>query len=168
MLFRSTAASSASDKGLVIATLLPEITVDADGYYPMEVNLRNVMPGRVLSFWPSADYLKQYVNGDVDVYDAYFLDDSNKVVTKVSGDAAKMKVVPYLEKGKKYDTAFIAVNATTEDLAALVEYNNNNNASDDVKPSSNPSGGCDVGLGFGALAFAVAPLALIGKRKDKK
>ena len=157
-----TAASSASDKGLVIATLLPEMTVDADGYYPMEVNLRNLMPGRVLSFWPSADYLKQYAAGEVKKYDAYFLDENNEVVTKVSGNAAKMKVVPFLEKGKTYDTAFIAVNATTDDLAALEAYNST--VSPDVKPSSNPSGGCDSG--FGALALAVVLPAMLRKRRS--
>ena len=148
----------------MIATLLPEITVDKDGYYPMEVNLRNLMPGRVLSFWPSAEYLNQYAAGEVDEYKAYFLDENNEVVTKVSGDASKMKVVPYLEKGKTYDTAFIAVNATEEDLAALNEYNNST-ASDDEKPSSSPSGGCDAGFGFMALAVVLPWVTAVFRKR---
>ena len=152
----------------MIATLLPEITVDKDGYYPMEVNLRNLMPGRVLSFWPSADYINRYAAGEVGEYDAYFLDENDNVVTKVTGDASKMKVVPYLEKGKKYDTAFIAVNATENDLKALEELaeESNSNSGDDVVSNdvSSPSGGgCDSGLGFAGL-LTLAGLA-VWKRK---
>ena len=150
--------AGANERGLVLATLLPEITVDADGYYPMGVNLRNVTPGRVLSFWPSADYIDRYAAGEVGEYDAYFLDENDNVVTKVTGDASKMKVVPYLEKGKTYDTAFIAVNATENDLKALETLATElNSGSNDSPTSDKGSGGCDAGLGLAGLS-AVIPL----------
>ena len=59
----ASATNSTGGKGVVIATVFPKMTPKATGFFPLKVNLRNLLPGRRLRFWPSVRYFQQAQGG---------------------------------------------------------------------------------------------------------
>ncbi|MBQ9527812.1 MAG: hypothetical protein IJR68_09385 [Fretibacterium sp.] len=163
----ASATNSTGGKGVVIATVFPKMTPKATGFFPLKVNLRNLLPGRKLMFWPSVAYFRGVVSGVVSVAgvrladgegDCYFLDEAGNKVDLVSGDASNMTVVPYLTAGGIYSDAFITVDATSSDKSALEKLaasSDPNNPDNPGSPTSNKgSGGCDAGFaGFLGLTL---------------
>ena len=171
-------ADANDGKGVVIVTVLPKMTPKVSGFFPLKVNLRHLLPGRRVRFWPSVEHFKR-AQGKVSVSlassgqegDYFFLDENGVPTAVVSGDASKMTVVAYLEGGKPYEDAFITADATEADQAALKkleETGSSGNGDPDAAPTSptsdKGSGGCDAGFGAASLAmFTFA--ALIASRK---
>jgi len=170
-------------QGVILVTVFPTMRPTTSGFFPMKANLRNVTPGRRLLFWPSPAAMKanargasitenEEVEGPQEISlaqafamlsasgsegDAFFLDENGNPVTKVTGDASKMQVVPYLEGGKTYDSAFITADATADDLEALKTLASDNTVQENGSVSTNGGGGgCELGLGLGALAALMA------------
>ena len=164
-------ADANGGKGLVIATVFPKMTPKATGFFPLAVNLRNLMPGRTLKFWPSVSYFHQHAQGKTAVSlaagaegDFFFLDEAGNPVSTVSGDASKMTVVPHLTAGKDYTDAFITADATAKDQEALKTLKESamsvNNTT--TPTSDKDGGGCDSG--FGVLA-ALAAVGMIARKR---
>ncbi|MBR1486524.1 MAG: hypothetical protein IJ597_04640, partial [Synergistaceae bacterium] len=112
---------------------------------------------------------------------AFFLDENGNPTSVVSGDASEMTVVAHLTGGKTYDSAFITVDASAADKAAIAKIvedtadstpnSQNNDQNDDSenedKSSSNVSGssaGCEMGFGLWSLAALAAFMKLSKKR----
>lgn len=161
------------NKGMVVATSLPKMTPKASGFFPMAVNLRNLTPGRKLMFWPSVEFFNQRAAAqsqvslaDVSLADDqegkfFFLDEAGNPVSTVSGDAAKMSVVPYLAEGTDYSTAFITADATSNDKTELQTLAEAAQSGGESPTSDKSSGGCDAGFGLaGMLALAAGLLTL--------
>ncbi len=160
--------SGGASNGVTIASSLPTLTPKTTGYFPMKMNLRHLTPGRRVRFWPSAAAFEAAANGgSVSLAaaegSAFFLDGDGNPTTTIKGDASKMTVVPYLEAGKTYDTAFITADATEADAATLNEVVAESGSSE-TKSGSSSSGGCDSGLGALALAAALPLLARKSRR----
>lgn len=149
--------------GVTVATTLPTLKPKYDGYYPMKVNLRHVPPTKKLQLWRSTKDIKDAAGvASVSVSaakDYYFLDENGKVTEKVQGNAANMTVVPYLEAGETYDSAFITVEATADDQKALETYA----AAEPENPETSSSGG-GCNLGFAALGLIAAATLLLKKK----
>ena len=168
------AANSTGGKGVVIVTVFPKMTPKASGFFPLRVNLRNLLPGRRLKFWPSVSHFKRQAQGEAAVAGVelaaageegqyFFLDENGVPTAVVSGDASKMTAVPFLTAGKEYSDAFITADATEADQAALDTLAEKAGGSNSDAPTSNKgSGGCDAGLG---LAGLLALIGLIAARK---
>ena len=159
-------------QGEVVASALPEITSWKSGFFQFDVNLRNLLPGQRPHFWPSSEHYKA-AQGKATVAgvelaagkegDHFFLDEAGNPTDVVSGDAAKMKVVVYLEEGKTYPDAFITVNATSNDKKELKTLAESLPAGGGAPTSDKGAGGgCDAG--FGSLAV-LALVGLIATRK---
>ncbi|MBQ9528358.1 MAG: hypothetical protein IJR68_12190, partial [Fretibacterium sp.] len=164
-------ADGANGSGVVIASVLPEMTPGTSGFFPMKVNLRNLTPGRKLKFWPRASSMVGTASvanvaavslaEEPKEGDYYFLDQNGNATAKVSGDAAVMYVVPYLEKGADYSGAFITADASETDIEALKALEVSANPDSSAPASDKGSGGCDAGFGLaGMLALAAGLLTL--------
>ena len=182
------AENSGGGKGVVIVSVLPEMKPRATGFFPLKVNLRNITLGRKLKFWPSVDYFNANATSTKTANtifladsvakegDAFFLDSEGNPVTKITGNAANMSVVPYLEAEKDYSTAFITADATESDLETLETLAAEINDDDDEENTNvgGSGGGCNLvrseGLGMRSflmfLTFSLA-LALL-KRKFRQ
>jgi len=186
------AENSSGGQGVVIASVLPVMSPKSTGFFPLKVNLRNLTPGRKLNFWPSVEFFNAYVAGhgagimsakislaDVKLAasegDAFFLDAEGKPVTKISGNAAEMTVVPYLEAGKNYDSAFITADATESDLDALNELAAETEKFEEANGGQGGGGGCNAGRSeevgsrkYLISAFLLFCLALLKNLRMKK
>ena len=137
----------------------------------MEVNLRNVTPGRKLKFWPSVEFFITYASGaniatladEAKEGDAFFLDADGNPTTKVSGNAAEMTVVPYLTEGKEYDSVFITTDATSNDLKALTTLTQANNTTENKNTIGTSGAGCNSSFGFSAMFGLI--LCLMSRKK---
>jgi len=164
--------------GVTLATGMPTLRPHSTGYFPMNMNMRNLVPGQRVRFWSSPQALEAATNenssgqkamknsvslaADNDKEgSAFFLDSNGNPTTVVSEDASKMKVVPYLVAGEVYDSAFITVDATEEDQKAI-EALAAQETTTAKNSSSSSSGGCDTG--FGAAALLAAAFLLKKKR----
>ncbi len=153
--------------GVTLATRMPALRPKTTGYFPMNINMRNLVPGQRLRYWSSTEAIEEAATAETASLaaddkegTAFFLDKNGNPTTVVKGNASKMKVVPYLVAGKTYDSAFITVDATEEDqktLTALAAQKTDDN-------SGSSSGGCELGLGLGALAAFMAFMKTSKKR----
>ncbi|MBQ9404283.1 MAG: hypothetical protein IJU15_04795, partial [Synergistaceae bacterium] len=167
----------AKGNGVVIAAVLSGMRPDVTGFFALKVNLRNLMPGRVLKFWPSVSYFKQSVSGDVASVsisesepeaegDFFFLDEDGNKVNAVTGDAGKMIVVPYLTAGTVYEDAFITADATSADIPVLKKLAKESGSNDDNNDAlTNSSSGCDAGFGLAGCLAVLTLAVLTGKRR---
>lgn len=160
-------ASDGAENGVAVATTLPSLAPKTDGYYPMKVNLRHVVPGRKVRFWTSTSAIKSAAGvASVSLSEAeegsYFFLDENGNDTKgvVKGDAAKMTVVPYLKGGTTYGQPFITVDATADEQKALGSYAA---AEPETPETSSSGGGCNAG--FATCGLAAAALLLTASKK---
>ena len=166
-------AGAADGKGVVIVTVFPKMTPRVSGFFPLRVNLRHLMPGRRLKFWPSVSYFQQHAQGGASVSLAaegklgqyFFLDENGVPTAVVSGDASKMVVVACLKGGESYDSAFITVDATEKDQETLKDLKEKATSNPDAPTSDKDGGGCDT-LSGGLLALALA--GLVATRKKQK
>ena len=165
----------AKGNGVVIAAVLSGMRPDVTGFFALKVNLRNLMPGRVLKFWPSVSYFKQSVSGDVATVslseseaegDFFFVDEDGDKVNAVTGDASKMIVVPYLTAGTVYEDAFITADATSADIPVLKKLAKESGSNDDNNDAlTNSSSGCDAGFGLAGCLAVLTLAVLTGKRR---
>jgi len=152
--------------GMALATRMPAMTPHTTGYFPMKMNMRNLVPGQRPRFWASTEAFRAAAStnsaqkADVSLAaddkegSAFFLDSNGNPTTVISGDASKMTVVPYLVAGTTYDSAFITVDATESDQKALeaLAAQESTTEKESTSSSGGSSGGCEAGLGLGALA----------------
>lgn len=163
--FLTTAIEDAVN-GVTIATSMPTMTVKTPGYFPMKMNMRHLIPGQKPRFWASTDAFKAKAGRTASVAaengDCFFLDEFGNKTEVISGDASKMTVVPYLEGGT-YDSAFITVDASAKDKKALEGVLTEEEKPEEPTTANSSSGGCEIGLGLGAL-FSLAVLIAFKKR----
>ena len=167
------ATNSTGGKGLVITAVLPKMTPKVDGFYPLRVNHRHLLPdpNRRLRFWLSVEHFLRYAQGRVSVAgaeskegDFFFLDENGVPTAVVSGDASKMVAVACLKGGETYDSAFITVDATEKDQDTLTDLKENATGNGAPTSDKDGGGGCDAGLGSLALLALAAALPLMLRR----
>ena len=133
-------------------------------------------------FWPSVEFFNAFAAGTITASvadgeeegDAFFLDSDGNPTTIVSGDAAEMSVVPYLEADKDYSSSFITADATANDLAALAELTDSTSSEteDDeaevegnkVTLSNSSSSGCNSGFALSSMLLLMFGLTSRKKR----